>query len=160
MFALLDYFGHQLAVDETVKYTNQTGVSLNELVMAVEPNLRGGFTLETILLDGTALNYDLSGQKLTVFLPQPLAPDAQMTLAMRFRIAIPSKIQEHPYGYDANQINLTDWYPFIVPYSNGWVLHDPWNVGEHLVYDASDFEVNVRTTDSGIIFAYVCLLGQ
>ena len=51
MFALLDYYGHQLAVDETVRYTNQTGVSLSELVMAVEPNLRGGFTLENILLE-------------------------------------------------------------------------------------------------------------
>ncbi|HET9907783.1 MAG TPA: hypothetical protein VFQ23_14125, partial [Anaerolineales bacterium] len=153
MFALLDYYGRQLAVDETVKYTNQTGVALGEVVMAVEPNLSGGFTLENILLDGTPLNYDLSGQRLTVYLPQPLAPAAQLTLAMRFRIAIPSKAREHPYGYDANQVNLTDWYPFIVPYNNGWVLHDEWHLGEHLVYDASDFEVNARTTDPGITFA-------
>jgi hypothetical protein len=77
MFALLDYSGHQLAVDETIKYTNQTGVTLNELVLAVEPNLRSGFTLENILLDGNQLNYDLTGQRLTVYLPQPLAPNAQ-----------------------------------------------------------------------------------
>ncbi|MCK7516236.1 MAG: hypothetical protein MZV64_00160 [Ignavibacteriales bacterium] len=43
-YALLDYYGNQLAVDETVAYTNQTGVALNELVMAVEPMHRGGFT--------------------------------------------------------------------------------------------------------------------
>jgi hypothetical protein len=153
LFALLDYAGRQLAVDETVKYTNQTGTTLNELVMAVEPNLRGGFSLENALLDGNSLNYDLSGQRLTVQLPQPLAPNAQATLAMRFRISIPSKIKEHPYGYDENQVNLTDWYPFIVPYNNGWVLHDPWSLGEHLVYDAADFEVNVKTTDSDITFA-------
>jgi len=153
LFALLDYYGHQVAVDETLRYTNQTGLPLTELVMAVEPNLRGGFTLENILLDANSLNYDLSGQRLTVYLPQPLAPGAQVTLAMRFRIAIPSKIKEHPYGYDSNQANLTDWYPFIVPYSNGWILHDAWNLGEHLVYDAADFEVNVRTTDAGITFA-------
>ena len=52
-----------------------------------------------------------------------------------------------------NQANLTDWYPFIVPYSNGWILHDTWNLGEHLVYDASDFEVNVKMVDAGITFA-------
>ena len=153
MFALLDYYNHQLAVDETVTYTNQTGIPLGELVMAVEPNPRGGFTLENILLDANPLNYDLSGQRLTVYLPQALAPGGQVTLAMRFRIAIPSKIKEHPYGYDSNQTNLTDWYPFIVPYSNGWILHDPGSLGEHLVYDASDFEVNVKTTDAGITFA-------
>ena len=109
--------GHQLAVDETIRYTNQTGVTLSELVLAVEPNLRGGFTLENILLDGSSLTYDLSGQRLTVYLPQPLAPGAQVTLAMRFRISIPPKIKEHPYGYDVDQVNLTDWYPFVVPYS-------------------------------------------
>src|SRR5512140_2186073 len=43
LYALLDYAGHELGADETVRYTNQTGVALGELVMAVEPNLRDGF---------------------------------------------------------------------------------------------------------------------
>lgn len=153
LYALLDYYGHQLAVDETIRYTNQTSVSLNELVMAVEPNHRGGFALENILLDGNALTYDMSGHRLTVYLPQPLSPGSQITLAMRFRISIPAKVKEHPYGYDASQTNLTDWYPFVVPYSNGWILHDEYYLGEHLVYDSADFEVNVRTTEGNITFA-------
>ncbi|HQV93730.1 MAG TPA: M1 family metallopeptidase [Anaerolineales bacterium] len=153
LFALLDYYGHQLAVDETIRYTNQTGVALNELVMAVEPNHRGGFALENILLDSAALNYDMSGHRLTVYLPQPLAPNSQVTLAMRFRISIPQKVKEHPYGYDSTQTNLTDWYPFVVPYINGWMLHDEYYLGEHLVYDAADFEVNVRTTEGSITIA-------
>src|SRR3972149_4398234 len=62
LFALLDYYGHQLAVDETIRYTNQTGVSLNELVMAVEPTHRGGFALDNILPDGITLLYDLTGR--------------------------------------------------------------------------------------------------
>ncbi|MEW6083597.1 MAG: M1 family metallopeptidase [Chloroflexota bacterium] len=154
LFALLDYYGHQLAVDETIRYTNQTGISLSELVMAVEPNHRGGFTLENILLGSNALNYDLSGHRLTVYLPQALAPGSQVTLAMRFRISIPAKVKEEPYGYDVTQTNLTDWFPFVVPFANGdWVLHDDYYLGEHLVYDAADFEVNVRTTEGNITFA-------
>src|SRR5512146_1019258 len=153
LYALLDYAGHQLGADETVRYTNQTGVTLGELVMAVEPNLRGGFLLENVMLAGNPLTYDLSGHQLTVHLPQGLAPGAQITLAMRFRIDIPAKIKEHPYGYDVDQVNLTDWYPFIVPYSNGWILHDPSALGEYLVYDSSDFEVNIKTTQSGVIIA-------
>jgi peptidase M1-like protein len=153
LYALFDYYGHQVAVDETVAYTNQTGVALNELVMAVEPNHRGGFSLESILLDGSGLNYDMNGHWMTVYLPQPLAPGAQITLAMRFRIAIPAKVKDAPYGYDVDQANLTDWYPFVVPYINGWVLHDESYLGEHLVYDAADFDVNVKTTDAGIILA-------
>lgn len=153
LYALLDYTGHQLGVDETVRYTNQTGVTLGELVMAVQPNLRGGFSLENIMLDGNPLAYDLAGQRLTVYLPQGLAPGTQLTVTMRFRIDIPAKIKEHPYGYDIDQVNLTDWYPFVVPYSSGWVLHDPGALGEHLVYDAADFEVNVKTAQAGVVIA-------
>jgi len=153
LYALFDYYGHQVAVDETIIYTNQTGVTLNELVLAVEPNHRGGFTLENILFNGNALNYDLTQHTLTVYLSQPLQPNTQIALAMRYRISLPPKVKEHPYGYDVDQVNLTDWYPYIVPYINGWVLHDESYLGEHLVYDAADFDVNIKTTDSGIVLA-------
>jgi hypothetical protein len=153
IFAILDYAGNQLAADETIKYTNQTGTALNELVLAVQPNLEGGFTLENILSNGTSLTYDLSGQRLTVQMPQALAPNAEVALAMRFRISIPPKSKEHPYGADVDQVNLTDWYPFIVPYKDGWILHDAWSLGEHLVYDSSDVEVNIKTTQTGIVIA-------
>ena len=157
LYALLDYAGHELGVDETILYTNQTGVALGELVLSVQPNLRGGFSLENIMRDGSPLTYDLNGQRLTVYFPQGqgLDPNAQVTLSMRFRISLPAKIKEHPYGYDVDQVNLTDWYPFVVPYvlGQGWMLHEPGAVGEHLVYDAADFEVNIRTTETGVILA-------
>jgi hypothetical protein len=153
LYALFDYFGNELAVDETVAYTNQTGVSLNEIVMAVEPMHRGGFTLEHILLEGNPLTYDINGHRLTVNLPQALQPNEQLTLAMRFRIDIPAKLKGHPYGYTYNQTNLTDWYLFIVPYINGWVLHDEYHLGEHLIYDAADYEVNVKLTEGDVVIA-------
>src|SRR5215216_2585174 len=151
IYALLDYSGHQLGADETIRYTNQTGITLGEVVMAVEPNLRGGFTIENIMLDGNLLNYALNGHHLIVTLTQGLAPGAQITLTMRFRIDIPAKVKDKPYGFDVDQVNLTDWYPFIVPFSNGWVLHDPSYLGEYLVYDSADFEVNVKTTQTGVV---------
>ena len=153
LYALLDYYGNELAVDETIAYTNQTGIALNEIVMAVEPMHRGGFTLEHILLNSSPLTYDISGHRLTVYLSQPLQPNAQLTLAMRFRISIPAKLKGHPYGYTYNQINLVEWYPFVVPYVNGWVLHDEYHLGEHLVYDAADFEVNVKLTEGDVTIA-------
>ena len=157
LYALLDYNGREVGADETIRYTNQTGVALGELVLGVVPNLRGGFTIENILRDGNPLAYDLDGHRLTVYLPegQGLAPGTPITLTMRFRISLPAKIKEHPYGYDVDQVNLTDWYPFVVPYilGQGWVLHEPGAVGEYLVYDAADFEVNLRSTEPGVVFA-------
>ncbi len=37
----------------------------------------------------------------------------------------------------------------MVPYvpGEGWVLHNPWFYGEHLVYDTADFDVTVTLTD-------------
>jgi hypothetical protein len=155
LYALLDYANHQLGVDETIRYTNQTGVTLGELVLAVQPNLRGGFRLENIMHNGVPLRYDLDGQRLTVFLPQGLEPNAQLSISMRFRISIPAKLKDDPYGYDVDQVNLTEWYPFVVPFvpGQGWVLHEPAAVGEHLVYDAADWEVHIRTVQDGIIIA-------
>ena len=69
---------------------------------------------------------------------------------MRYRLAIPPKHFDHPYGYLGYQINLTEWYPFVAPYDGGWVLHDPWAFGEHLVYDSADFEVNLKVLEDGI----------
>jgi hypothetical protein len=151
---LFDYSGRQLAVDETIRYTNQTGITMFDLVLAVESNLTpNSFSLETLFLDGVAPNYTLDGHRMTVTLPQVLSPGGTVNLSMRYRLAIPPKHFNHPYGYLGYQINLTEWYPFVVPYDSGWVLHDPWAFGEHLVYDSADFEVNMKVLDEGITVA-------
>jgi hypothetical protein len=151
---LLDYSGKQLAVDQTIQYTNLTGATLSDLVLAVEPNLYpDSFSLETLFLDGASADTQLDGHHLTIFLPQQMTPGATVTLAMRYRIAIPPKYYNMPYGYLGYQINLTDWYPFVVPYSGGWVLHEPWAFGEHLVYDSADYDVNMQVLEEGITVA-------
>jgi Peptidase family M1 domain len=153
-YVLFDYSGHQLAVDETIHYTNRTGDSLPDIVLAVEPNLTANsFSLETLFLDGATPAYELNGHRLTITLPQPLAPGDAIDLSMRYRIAIPPKHFNMPYGYLGYQTNLTDWYPFVVPYTDGWVLHDPWAFGEHLVYDSADYDVHLKVPDEGITVA-------
>ena len=154
LYVLFDYSGRQLAVDETVNYTNHTGTSLSDIVLAVEPNLSpNSFSLETLFLEGATPNYELDGHRLTVFLPRPLAPGDALSLSMRYRLAIPPKHFNKPYGYLGYQVNLTDWYPFVVPYNGDWVLHDPWAFGEHLAYDSADYEVNMKVTEDGITVA-------
>ncbi|GAB4419253.1 MAG: M1 family metallopeptidase [Anaerolineales bacterium] len=151
---LFDYAGKQLAVDENIRYTNRTGVALSEIVLAVEANRReNSFSLETLFVDGVAARYSLNGARLTVFPPRPVPEGGQINLSMRYRLAIPPKRFEQPHGYLGYQINLTDWYPFIVPYKSGWILHEPAGIGEHLVYEAADFEVNLQVLEDGIVVA-------
>ncbi len=155
LYVTLDYAGHAAAVNESIRYTNNTGQGLSNIVMAVEPNLfTDCFDLGLLDQDGVALSdYTLDGQRLTISLPQPLAPGAATTLALGYRLALPVKSADGTFGYRDDQLNLTDWYPFIVPFSGDWVLHDPWSFGEHLVYDSADYDVYVMTQDPKVVLA-------
>jgi hypothetical protein len=155
-YATLDFDAHTLAVDETIRYYNTTGAALSDIVLSVQPNRFGSsvFVLDSISQDSVALtSYDLNGQRLALNLPQPLQPNGATTLVLSFKLNLPAKSAEGLFGYDFNQINLVDWYPFVVPYSGGWVLHDPMPFGEHLVYDSSDIELNIKADPSVIIAA-------
>lgn len=156
MYATLDFEAHTLVVDETIRYYNTTGAALSDIVLSVQPNRFGSsvFVLNSAMQDSVALtSYDLNGQRLTLNLPQALQPSAATTLVLSFKLNLPAKSGEGLFGYDFNQINLVDWYPLIVPYSGGWVLHDPMPFGEHLVYDSSDIELNLKVDSSVIVAA-------
>jgi hypothetical protein len=159
--ATLDYYGHAASVDETVRYTNNTGQALSAIVMAVEPNQWPGcFTLSSLQQDGTAISdYTLSGHRLTIPLNTPLQPSATTTFSLGYSLDLPWKASDGTFGYRTNQVNLTNWYPFIVPFDGDWVLHDPSTFGEYLVYDAADFDVNIQVDDAGITLA-ASALGQ
>lgn len=158
MSVTLDYANKAASVDETIVYPNHTGHPLTDMLLAVEPDLwTNCFTLGALALDGSPVtNYALDGQKLSFPLPNVFQPGAVVTLHLQYTLAVPKLVQQHGvrpqiFGYSDLQMNLTDWYPFVVPNINGqWVLHDPWYYGEHLVYDAADFTVNLKPADPAV----------
>jgi len=153
----IDYDAHTVDVNETIVYPNHTGGQLNALVLAVEPNLwEGGFTLTSVSIDGVqTTTYSLEGQRLDIALSSFFQPETVLNIEVQYTLTLPFADQQDPsisrpriYGYTLRQLNLTNWYPFVVPYINGeWILHEPWVYGEHLVYDAADYEVNLKFTD-------------
>ena len=153
----IDYDAHTVTVNETILYPNQTGKQLNTLVVAIIPNLwSGSFTLSGIFIDGLPITtYTLNGQRLDIALASFFKAGQVMNINIQYSLALPFAEQEDPgvsrpriYGYTKRQLNLTNWYPFVVPYINGdWVLHEPWYYGEHLVYDSADYEVNLKFAD-------------
>lgn len=153
----IDYDARTVSVDETILYPNLTGSQLNTLVIAIVPNLwQDSFSLISIAIDGTpTTTYSISGQRLDVALASFLSAGSVIKIDLQYTLSLPFAEQEDPgisrpriYGYTARQLNLTNWYPFVVPFINGeWILHEPWFYGEHLVYDAADYEVNLKFTD-------------
>jgi hypothetical protein len=158
--ALVDYNAHSVAVKETIVYPNHTGEALIDVVLAVAPNLWPGcFTLQSLTIhDQSSTVYDLTGQQLTVTLDHLLMAEETITLTIAYKLDLPRVvwgnneiIRNLIFGYTTKQLNLMDWYPFIVPYlpGQGWLLHRPGNYGEYLVYDTADFDVTVHFPDQG-----------
>jgi hypothetical protein len=156
----LNYSARVATVDQTILYPNWTGESLDTLVLAVIPNLwSGGFTLKSLSVEGQPVsNYILETQRLEIPLSQPLPPSGTVTIEMSYGLILPemqayinasNDVRPQIYGFSERQLNLVDWYPFVVPHNpgQGWVLHNPWFYGEHLVYDPADFDVSVTFTD-------------
>ncbi|MGA7604977.1 MAG: M1 family aminopeptidase [Anaerolineales bacterium] len=151
----LKFSARTLHADETIQYTNTTGQTLSNVLLAVVPNLFSkSFSLDGITQNGQSVtNYSLNGQRLTINLDPPLVPNAVTTFTLSFDLSVPPQSGEKAFGSLDHQINLSDWYPFIVPYENGWVLHDPWPFGEYLVYDVADYDVNLKVDDPTVIIA-------
>jgi len=157
---LIDYDAKTITVDQTILYPNLTGNQLTALVIAVVPNLwDGSFTLNSLTVDGQPVtNYTLNGQRLDIPLVSILPANGMVEIKFQYSLNLPFAEQEDPsvsrpriYGYTSRQLNLVNWYPFVVPNINGeWILHDPWYYGEHLVYDSADYEVNLSFTPSGL----------
>ena len=157
MNVLLDYAAKSAAVDETIVYPNHTGQAQTNLVLAVEPNYWPNcFVLNSLVLNGAPItSFALDGHKLTIQLPAVLAPESVATLQIQFKLNLPQIEPTNPnltrpriFGFTTDQINLVNWYPFIVPFMNGqWVLHDAWYYGDHLFFDSADFDVNLKFAD-------------
>jgi len=145
----LDYISHNLVVDEVISYHNATGETLPELVLAVESNLWVGcFQLGNLTIDGHAVtNTTLLGNRLDVPLSVPLIPGGSLSVSIQYTLNLPAADSHHVFGFNNLQINLVDWYPFIVPFTGGWLIHPPANVGENLVYDTADYDVQFSVVD-------------
>lgn len=130
---------------------------LTSLTLAVVPNLWANcFTLGSVAInDAPTTAYVVNSQRMDLNLPSALGPDQIVKISIQYSLNLPFAEQEDPsvsrpriFGYTKTQMNLTNWYPFVVPFINdNWVLHDPWYYGEHLVYDAADYEVNLKFAD-------------
>ncbi len=145
--AELDYWQRSLTVAERITYPNRTGKALPSLVLNVAPaQWKGVFTLVSAAADGKPIHGTLDGTRWEIVLPTPLPAGQTTTLQIHYRLALPYKNASRLFGIDAHQVNLVDWYPFVVPYTKSahWLWHKPWPFGDYLVYPSSDFDVTLH----------------
>jgi hypothetical protein len=147
-----DYYRHFLTIDQTIDYPNHTGTRLDSLTLAIAANLWPNcFRLESIFVNDSAVtDFMLDGHRLDIPLPTPLEPASATKLHLRYSLSLPyadqaRSLRARIFGYGDLQTNLTNWYPFVVPYIDGeWIIHEPWSHGEYLVYPLADFIVDLK----------------
>jgi hypothetical protein len=152
--ATLDYAWRYLTVVQDIIVPNTSADTISELTLVVQTNWRpDAFRLTNISWkDGTPITtYSLDGIRLRVLLIDPFEPGENIELSLAYEINIPPLLTSedfgpNPFGYTTRQTNLTDWYPFVPPYvdGEGWLVHNPWYYGEHLVYPVADFDVTIQ----------------
>ena len=149
---VFDYDRHFITVNETITYPNHTSASLDSLTLAIAANLwLNCFRLESITVEDTPVtDFALSGHRLDIPLPTPLEPDSAAELHLRNSLSLPyadqaRSLRARIFGYGDLQTNLTNWYPFVVPFIAGeWVIRESWSHGEYLVYPLADFIVDLK----------------
>ncbi len=139
----LDYNKHILYVDQSITYVNLTGRLLDELELVVPPNqIEEVFVLERVEVDAVeVLDYSLEGYRLSLPFSKSLLEGEVTTIFMKYELT--PAYNAGVLSYTKNQMNLSDWYPFIPPYDSerGWIINQPAEVGEYLVYDVADFNM-------------------
>ena len=148
---VIDYERHFVTVDETIIYPNDLGQPLDSLTFAIAANLWPKcFSLNGISVDGVEITeYGLTAHRLDIPLHTPLAPGSVSTIKLRYTLSLPymdqvNSLRARIFGYSDIQMNLVNWYPFLVPNVNGeWIIREPWSHGEYLAYPLADFEINL-----------------
>lgn len=148
--AALDYTAKTLTVHQTIRYYNDTGETLDELLLVVEPNwLENVFHLDELTIENTpSENWTLTGNLLRLPLAVPLAADTELPLTLTYRLILPA--QAGLLGFDLRGINLANWYPFVPPYKagTGWLAYQKGWVGEHFSHALAGYTVSLTVTNA------------
>ncbi|NMB91045.1 MAG: M1 family metallopeptidase, partial [Chloroflexi bacterium] len=153
----LDYAGHTAAVTQGIRYTNDTGETLDTLPLLVEPNRRWGAFRLIELLDGQQQpipSYRLEDALLSVPLEPALVPGETRDFFLTYELHPPE--DDSWFAYTRRQFNLADWYPMLPPYlpDKGWIIKNPGTVGEHLAYAIADYSVEITLVgDTDVVLA-------
>jgi len=164
MSVAVDYAAGSFSGDLRVEVRNATGTELGELFFRLYPNAAGIYGNASVrvtetLVEGQAVATEtfVEGTVLFVPLPEPLPPDAQVTVTIAFEGNADDWLTRAPpsaaYGLltrSAQALTLTAFYPILALHTEeGWSLDPVLGFGDALMSEASTYEVSL-TVPAGI----------
>lgn len=155
--ATINYYNRFIAATSRVSYTNKTSVPIPEIVFIIYPTIfqNAIFIRSVAFGDGTPIsNFRWESHRMVIPLDEPLLPGEQIEIVHAFELYMPDR--SGVFGQTGRQLLLSYWYPTIPPYDEeqGWLAYEfslvnSMFVGEHQVFESSDFHVNITFTDRG-----------
>jgi hypothetical protein len=151
--ANINYTERALVAQQLIQYINRANDTLPEIVLNVEANQwPGAFTIERLTLgpEQVDASYELTGRRLTIEMPQTLAPGCAVVLDLSFRLNIPQigdgvNAYKGFLGHSVRQLNLGNWLPVVAPHVDGkWITEEAVVVGEQTVLEIADWDVTVN----------------
>jgi hypothetical protein len=153
--ATIDYYNRYINASSAALYTNKTTTPLNELVFIIYPTIfQNAIYVKSMRWgDGTPINnFRWESHRMIIPLDAPLPPGEQIEVQHNFELYMPNR--EGTFGQTGRQLNLAYWFPFIPPIDaeGNWQVNEislvnSQIIGEHLVFEAADFEVILQFTD-------------
>jgi hypothetical protein len=144
---------------ESVRYTNQEAVPLQEVYFQLFPNNAEGKTVvKNVQVDGQPVTPALVYQDsaLRVPLPQPLPPGESIVMTMDFEVEVAHEMGGNYglFGYFDGVLVLDEFYPVIPVYDDeGWNVQDPPQNADTSYFDMSFYLVQVTAPADLVLVA-------
>lgn len=137
---------------ETVRYLNDTGSTLDDVIFRLYPNaLTGGasLTVESVIVQDQSISTSLEvgDSVLRVPLPESLAPGDAITMQLTFNLTLPENelIGYGRMGSSEHGAVLSSFLPLLSVYQEGgWWVEPPVDIGDPVYSATSLFDVSLR----------------
>jgi hypothetical protein len=151
----LDYARNTAQLIQTIDYLNKSNLSLPSLQLLIPPRTFANAYAQTELSGELVTGFTEDGVRTNIQLNQKLEPGERTTIRLVYSLTIPNR--DGSFGYSQRQLNLNNWYPFIPPLASdgSWLSYEPLvdlaansMVGEYLVNEIANFELDLRMTEN------------
>lgn len=158
----ITYPQRTINIQQMIRYTNTTGVLLEQIVLNVAPNRwRNVFTLNDLRIDNQQAQVTLDGKRLDMPFETPLEPDCTVYIALTYQLDMPLlgadiSARNGYFGYTNRQLNLGHWLATVAPRRHGaWVSQQAFAIGEQDVLEKANWDVTLSVigTDAPPIIA-------
>ncbi|TAK13191.1 MAG: hypothetical protein EPO32_06060 [Anaerolineae bacterium] len=148
----IDYDAATLHVHEIAVLPNPGGQPLAEVPLIVEPRWLDAFELTALEVNGQDwADYEFAQGVMTITLPEAWATDAALHLELTYLLRLPAT--PGTLSATERQLHVANWVAALPAYAagEGWLIHPPGLVGEHLVFPPADFDVTLRSDDDSVM---------